>query len=192
MGIEHALLPEKGLIAPGELIIGADSHTCTYGALGAFSTGVGSTDLAAGMATGEGMVQGAERHQVRAHRQAEPVGIAARTLSCTSSARSAWTALCTSRWNLSATASHALSMDDRFTICNMAIEAGAKNGIFPVDDKTMDYIKGRVNREVTSISRPTPTPSTTQTIEIDLSALRSDRRVPAPAGEHQDHRRARA
>ena len=138
MGIEHALLPEKGLTAPGELIIGADSHTCTYGALGAFSTGVGSTDLAAGMATGKAWFK-----VPSAIKSMEFVGEGA----------------------------HALSMDDRFTICNMAIEAGAKNGIFPVDDKTMNYIKGRVNREVTAFEADADA-EYEQTIEIDLSALR--------------------
>ena len=86
MGIEHALLPEKGLAAPGEVIIGADSHTCTYGALGAFSTGVGSTDMAAGMATGKAWFKVPSAIKFDAHRQAVPSGSAARTSSCTSSA----------------------------------------------------------------------------------------------------------
>ena len=109
MGIEHALLPEKGIVVPGQVIIGADSHTCTYGALGAFSTGIGSTDMAIGMATGEAWfkVDGA------LYRSMEFVGDGIQYL----------------------------TMDDRFTIANMAIEAGAKNGIFPVDEKTMAYVK---------------------------------------------------
>ena len=92
MGIEHALLPEKGLTAPGELIIGADSHTCTYGALGAFSTGVGSTDLAAGMATGKAWFKVILSERL----------LIANNSSCISSVRSAWTARCTSRWSSSA------------------------------------------------------------------------------------------
>ena len=83
MGVEHALLPEKGIVTAGDCIIGADSHTCTYGAVGAFSTGVGSTDMAAGMANGRGLVQGARRHQGRADRQPSSALSPARTSSCT-------------------------------------------------------------------------------------------------------------
>ncbi|MFR1150450.1 MAG: 3-isopropylmalate dehydratase large subunit [Butyricicoccus sp.] len=167
MGIEHALLPEKGLTAPGELIIGADSHTCTYGALGAFSTGVGSTDLAAGMATGKAVLVPSAIKFVLTGKQARgyPAGRHPQL-----SARSAWTARCTIGGVRRPGRTRAV-MDDRFTICNMAIEAGAKNGIFPVDDKTMNYIKGRVNREVTAFEADADA-EYEQTIEIDPSALR--------------------
>ena len=149
MGIEHALIPEKGLAAPGEAIIGADSHTCTYGALGAFSTGVGSTDMAAGMATGTAWFKVPAALKITLKGKLQPYvsgkdvilhligeigvdGALYRSLEFTGDGVSE------------------LTMDDRFTIANMAIEAGAKNGIFPVDEKTEAYLKGRVNRPWTA------------------------------------------
>ena len=145
MGVEHALLPEKGLCAPGEIIVGADSHTCTYGALGAFSTGIGSTDMAAGMATGllwfkvPSAIKVILKGKLQPHVSGKDVilhligtigvdGALYQSLEFTGEGVSS------------------LGMDDRFTISNMAIEAGGKNGIFPVDEKTMEYINGRVNR----------------------------------------------
>ena len=120
VGVEHALLPEQGVVGPGDLIIGADSHTCTYGALGAFASGVGSTDLAAAMAIGKVWLRVPESHPVRLHRDARPVGLAARTSSCTPSARSASTGRCTGRWSSPGRSSRACSMDDRLSMCNMA------------------------------------------------------------------------
>lgn len=151
MGIEHALLPEKGLVGPGELIIGADSHTCTYGALGAFSTGVGSTDLAAGMATGKAWfrVPSAIKFNLVG---SLPKYVSGKDVILHIIGKIGVDGALYRSMEFTGEGVAALSMDDRFTICNMAIEAGAKNGIFPVDDKTRDYIKGRVNREVTEFT----------------------------------------
>lgn len=148
VGIEHALLPEKGIVAPGEMIIGADSHTCTYGAIGAFSTGVGSTDMAAGMASGLNWFKVPAAIKVELKGKLQPYvsgkdvilhligligvdGALYKTLEFTGEGVAE------------------LSMDDRFTIANMAIEAGGKNGIFPVDEKTIEYVTGRVDRPYT-------------------------------------------
>ena len=170
MGIEHALLPEKGIVAPGECIIGADSHTCTYGALGAFSTGVGSTDMAAGMATGKcwfkvpeaicfvlkgKMAPNVSGKDVILHIIGE-IGVDG--------------ALYQSMEFVGEGVSN-LTMDDRLTICNMAIEAGAKNGIFEVDDVTREYVKDRVNRPFTEYHAD-PDAVYANTIEIDLSAIK--------------------
>ena len=170
MGIEHALLPEKGLVVAGDAVIGADSHTCTYGALGAFSTGVGSTDMAAGMVTGKAWFK------VPSAIKFNLIGKPAKWVSGKDvilhiiGMIGVDGALYRSMEFVGEGIKN-LSMDDRFTICNMAIEAGAKNGIFPVDDKTMEYIKGRVNREVTAFEADADA-EYEQTIEIDLSALR--------------------
>ena len=170
MGVEHALLPEKGLTAPGELIIGADSHTCTYGALGAFSTGVGSTDLAAGMATGIAWfkVPSAIRFVLKGKKAPWISGkdVILHIIGMIGVDGALYKSM-----EFTGDGVAELSMDDRFTICNMAIEAGAKNGIFPVDDKTMAYIKGRVHRDVT-VFEADPDAEYEKTYEIDLSTLR--------------------
>ena len=170
MGVEHALLPEKGLTAPGELIIGADSHTCTYGALGAFSTGVGSTDLAAGMATGMAWfkVPSAIRFVLKGKQAPWLSGkdVILHIIGMIGVDGALYKSM-----EFTGDGVAELSMDDRFTICNMAIEAGAKNGIFPVDDKTMAYIKGRVHRDVT-VFEADPDAEYEKTYEIDLSTLR--------------------
>ncbi len=146
MGIEHALLPEKGLVVAGDVVIGADSHTCTYGALGAFSTGVGSTDMAAGMATGEAWFK------VPAAIKFNLVGKPSEWVSGKDiilhiiGKIGVDGALYKSMEFVGEGIAH-LGMDDRFTIANMAIEAGAKNGIFPVDDLTIEYMKDHSNRE---------------------------------------------
>lgn len=170
MGIEHALLPEKGLTAPGELIIGADSHTCTYGALGAFSTGVGSTDLAAGMATGKAWfkVPGAIRFVLKG--KLSP-WVSGKDVILHIIGQIGVDGALYQSMEFAGEGVASLSMDDRFTICNMAIEAGAKNGIFPVDEKTMAYIQGRVDREVT-VFEADPDAVYEREIEIDLSALK--------------------
>ncbi len=147
MGIEHALLPEKGLVGPGELIIGADSHTCTYGALGAFSTGVGSTDLAAGMATGRAWFRVPSAIKFNLVGKL-PKYVSGKDVILHIIGKIGVDGALYRSMEFGGEGVAELSMDDRFTICNMAIEAGAKNGIFPVDDKTREYIKGRVNREV--------------------------------------------
>ena len=146
MGIEHALLPEKGLAVAGDVIIGADSHTCTYGALGSFSTGVGSTDMAAGMATGKAWFK--VPSAIRIHLTGKPskwvsgkdvilhiIGMIGVDGALYRSLEFVGDGIAN------------LSMDDRFTIANMAVEAGAKNGIFPVDDQAVAYMKEHSKRE---------------------------------------------
>ena len=169
-GVEHALLPEKGLVTAGDCVIGADSHTCTYGALGAFATGVGSTDAAAGMATGEAWFKvpsairvtltGAPRKWVGGKDAILHLigllgvdGARYRSLEFTGDGVAA------------------LSMDDRFTIANMAIEAGAKNGIFPVDAATRRYLFEHRAKEP-AVHAADPDAAYERTIEIDLAALR--------------------
>ena len=170
MGIEHALLPEQGLTAPGEVIIGADSHTCTYGALGAFSTGVGSTDMAAGMATGLAWFKAPSAIKVnlvgRLSRYVSGKDVILHLIGLIGVDGALYQSL-----EFTGEGVASLEMDDRFTICNMAIEAGAKNGIFPVDDKTLDYLKGRVDREFTAFEADLDAQYTRE-ITIDLSALR--------------------
>ncbi len=146
MGIEHALLPEQGVVTAGDCIIGADSHTCTYGALGAFSTGVGSTDMAAGMATGKAWFK------VPSAIKFELVGKLTQNCSGKDVILSIIGligvdgALYKSMEFFGEGIAN-LSMDDRLCICNMAVEAGAKNAIFPIDSVTVDYLKGRSERE---------------------------------------------
>ncbi len=170
MGIEHALLPEKGLAAPGEVIIGADSHTCTYGALGAFSTGVGSTDMAAGMATGLAWFKVPAAIKVNLTGRLGPyVGgkdVILHLIGMIGVDGALYQSL-----EFAGEGVACLEMDDRFTICNMAIEAGAKNGIFPVDGKTLDYLAGRVDRAFTAFEAD-PDARYAREITIDLSALR--------------------
>lgn len=170
MGIEHALLPEKGLVAAGELIIGADSHTCTYGALGAFSTGVGSTDLAAGMATGKAWfkVPSAIKFELKGKLQPDVSGkdVILHIIGKIGVDGALYRSM-----EFAGEGVAALSMDDRFTICNMAIEAGAKNGIFPVDEKTMKYMNGRVNRTL-NIASADADAAYDETYVIDLNTLR--------------------
>ncbi len=170
MGIEHALLPEQGLTAPGEVIVGADSHTCTYGALGAFSTGVGSTDMAAGMATGLAWFKVPSAVKVELTGKLGPYVSGKDVILHLIGAIGVDGALYQSL-EFTGEGVASLEMDDRFTICNMAIEAGAKNGIFPVDEKTLDYLKGRVDREFTAFEAD-PDAAYTREVAIDLSALR--------------------
>ena len=145
MGIEHALLPEKGLVGPGELIIGADSHTCTYGALGAFSTGVGSTDMAAGMATGKAWFKVPSAIRFTLKGALKPMVSGKDVILHIIGMIGVDGALYRSM-EFTGEGLASLSMDDRLCMANMAIEAGAKNGIFEVDDVTLAYVKDRVNR----------------------------------------------
>ena len=138
-GIEHALLPEKGLVSAGDLVIGADSHTCTYGALGAFSTGVGSTDMAAGMAYGEAWFRVPEAIKVVLKGNLQK-WVSAKDVILHLIGRIGVDGARYKSLEFSGDGVGRLAMDDRFTIANMAIEAGAKNGIFPVDDKTLEYL----------------------------------------------------
>lgn len=170
MGIEHALLPEKGLVASGELIIGADSHTCTYGALGAFSTGVGSTDCAAGIATGKAWFRVPSAIRFNLH-GSMPEWVSGKDVILHIIGLIGVDGALYQSMEFTGSGVAALSMDDRFTICNMAIEAGAKNGIFPVDERTRAYMKGRVSRAVTEYIAD-PDAEYERTIDIDLSALR--------------------
>ena len=148
-GIEHALLPEKGLVAPGDCVIGADSHTCTYGALGAFSTGVGSTDMAAGMAIGENWFKVPAAIKVTLTGTLPPYVSGKDVILHLIGLIGVDGALYKSLEFVGPGVA-SLSMDDRFTIANMAIEAGGKNGIFPVDEKTVEYVTGRVSRPWTA------------------------------------------
>ena len=170
VGIEHALLPEKGLVAPGELVIGADSHTCTYGALGAFSTGVGSTDMAAGMAAGENWFKVPPAIKVILTGKPGPY-VSGKDVILHLIGRIGVDGALYKSLEFVGPGVHELSMDDRFTIANMAIEAGAKNGIFPVDEKTMDYVELRVERNWTAYD-PDPDAEYESEVFIELDKLR--------------------
>lgn len=145
MGIEHCLLPEQGLVGPGDLVIGADSHTCTYGALGAFSTGVGSTDLAAAMALGETWLKVPESIKFEFAGQLQPwVGgkdLILHTIGDIGVDGALYQAM-----EFTGPVIESLSMDGRFSMCNMAIEAGGKNGIIAPDETTRAYVEGRCQR----------------------------------------------
>lgn len=170
MGIEHALLPEKGLIAPGEVCIGADSHTCTYGALGAFSTGVGSTDMAAGMATGEAWfkVPSAILFKLKG---ALSENVSGKDVILHIIGKIGVDGALYKSMEFSGEGLKALSIDDRLCIANMAIEAGAKNGIFEVDDITLDYVKERVSRPFEYFKADSDE-DYDEIIELDLSEIK--------------------
>ena len=169
MGVEHALLPERGLVAAGDCIIGADSHTCTYGALGAFSTGVGSTDMAAGMATGETWFKVPEAIKVHLTGKLRPrvsgKDVILHLIGLIGVDGALYQSL-----EYCGEGVASLSMDDRLCISNMAIEAGAKNGIFPVDDVTIAFMEVRVNRPYT-VYEADPDAEYARGIEIDLSQV---------------------
>lgn len=170
VGIEHALLPEKGLVAPGDCVIGADSHTCTYGALGAFSTGVGSTDMAAGMATGEAWfkVPGAIKFNLtgKLSRWVSGKDVILHIIGMIGVDGALYKSM-----EFSGEGLKSLSMDDRLCMANMAIEAGAKNGIFEVDEITLDYVKGRTDRTFEAF-KADPDAVYDRVIDINLSELR--------------------
>lgn len=170
MGIEHALLPEQGLTLPGDVIIGADSHTCTYGALGAFSTGVGSTDMAAGMATGKAWfkVPSAIKFNLVGSlgKYVSGKDVILHIIGMIGVDGALYQSM-----EFGGEGVASLSMDDRFTIANMAIEAGGKNGIFPVDQRTMDYLCAHAKRHFT-VYRADPDAEYTAEYTIDLSALK--------------------
>ena len=169
MGIEHALLPEQGIVTAGDCIIGADSHTCTYGAVGAFSTGVGSTDMAAGMATGMAWfkVPAAIRFDLTGKLGPRVSGkdVILRIIGMIGVDGALYKSM-----EFTGPGVATLSMDDRLCICNMAIEAGAKNGIFPVDEVTIAYLTGRSRRPWT-VFEADPDAEYEKTIHIDLSAI---------------------
>lgn len=170
MGIEHALLPEQGFVAPGELIIGADSHTCTYGALGAFATGIGSTDMAAGMYSGTNWFRVPSGIRVNLSGRFSPY-VCGKDLILTLIGMIGVDGARYKSLEFTGSAIQHISIDDRFTICNMAIEAGAKNAIFPVDEVTMDYLNGRVKRPFTPVTADADAKYIC-TIDMDLSKIR--------------------
>ena len=169
MGIEHALLPEKGLVGPGDVVIGADSHTCTYGAIGAFSTGVGSTDMAAGMATGEAWFKVPS---------AIKFNLTGKLKDCCSGkdvilyiiGKIGVDGALYKSMEFTGEGMHTLTMDDRLCMANMAIEAGAKNGIFEVDDITLDYYEERMTHPYT-VYKADEDAEYDEVIDIDLSAI---------------------
>jgi 3-isopropylmalate/(R)-2-methylmalate dehydratase large subunit len=170
MGIEHALLPEQGLVGPGDCVIGADSHTCTYGALGAFSTGVGSTDMAAGMISGKAWFKVPSAIKVVLKGKLPPYVSGKDVILHLIGGIGVDGALYQSL-EFVGEGVKALSIDDRLCISNMAIEAGAKNGIFPVDDVTLAYEKGRFEREP-KIYSADPDAEYIREVTIDLDTLR--------------------
>lgn len=169
MGIEHALLPEQGIVAAGDLVIGADSHTCTYGALSAFSTGVGSTDVAAGIATSKAWFRVPSAIKFNLSGALAPWVSGKDVILHIIGMIGVDGALYRSM-EFAGEGVASLSMDDRFAICNMAIEAGAKNGIFPVDDATRAYMKDRVRHEPVEF-RADDDAVYERVIDIDLSAI---------------------
>ena len=177
MGIEHALLPEQGIVTAGDCIIGADSHTCTYGAVGAFSTGVGSTDLAAGIATGECWFKVPSAIRFVLKGQLRP-NVSGKDVILSIIGQIGVDGALYKSMEFTGPGVASLTMDDRLCICNMAIEAGAKNGIFPVDEVTMKYLEGRSER-TPKVFEADPDASYEQTVEIDLSAI-----VPTVACPH--------
>ncbi|AOZ77353.1 3-isopropylmalate dehydratase [Clostridium pasteurianum] len=170
MGIEHALLPEKGLTIPGDIVIGADSHTCTYGALGAFSTGVGSTDMAVGMATGKAWFKVPEAIKFvlkgKFNKWVSGKDLILHIIGMIGVDGALYKSM-----EFVGEGVKEISMDGRFTIANMAIEAGAKNGIFPVDEKALEYVKDRTDREW-KVFEADENAEYSKVIEIDLSEVK--------------------
>lgn len=171
MGIEHALLPEKGIVISGDTVIGADSHTCTYGALGAFSTGVGSTDMAAGMISGMAWFKVPSAIKVNVTGKFNK-WVSGKDLILHLIGKIGVDGALYRSLEFCGDGIANLSMDDRFCIANMAIECGAKNGIFPVDEKTLEYMKGRTEREPV-IFEADEDAVYDEVINIDLSTLKS-------------------
>lgn len=169
MGIEHALLPEQGRVTAGDCLIGADSHTCTYGALGAFSTGVGSTDMAAGMATGKAWFKVPSAIQVKLSGKLNDF-VSGKDVILSLIGQIGVDGALYQSLEFTGDGVQALSMDDRLCICNMAIEAGAKNGIFPVDEQTIEFLKAHGAKEP-KIYQADEDAVYEQVIEMDLSQI---------------------
>lgn len=169
MGVEHALLPEQGIVTIGDLIIGADSHTCTYGALGAFSTGVGSTDMAVGMATGEAWFKVPKAMKFNLKGKLRPY-VSGKDVILHIIGKIGVDGALYKSMEFSGSGLKNLTIDDRLCIANMAIEAGAKNGIFEVDDITIDYAKGRTSREF-RIYKADDDAEYEQVFDIDLDSI---------------------
>lgn len=170
VGIEHVILPEKGIVAPGMVTIGADSHTCTYGALGGFSTGVGSTDLGVALATGEAWFKVPETIKVNITGK-KPKYICGKDVMLTLIGMIGVDGALYKALEFAGEGVKELNITDRLTIANMAIEAGAKNGIFPVDDETLNYIKDRVTKPYEIVETDSDA-TYCQTVEINLSELK--------------------
>lgn len=170
VGIEHVILPEKGIVAPGMVTIGADSHTCTYGALGGFSTGVGSTDLGVALATGEAWFKVPETIKVNITGK-KPKYICGKDVMLTLIGMIGVDGALYKALEFAGEGVKELNITDRLTIANMAIEAGAKNGIFPVDDETLNYIKDRVTKPYEIVDADSDA-TYCQTVEINLSELK--------------------
>lgn len=169
MGIEHALLPEKGLVVPGDVVIGADSHTCTYGALGAFSTGVGSTDMAVGMKTGKAWFKVPEAIKInltgKLSKWVSGKDVILHIIGLIGVDGARYESM-----EFVGEGVASLSMDDRFAIANMAIEAGGKNGIFPVDERTLEYVKEHSTKTY-EIFEADEDAEYVEELTIDLSSL---------------------
>ena len=170
MGVEHCLLPEQGIVGPGQLIIGADSHTCTYGVLGAFSTGVGSTDVAAAMATGETWFRVPESIKVIVKNKPKDPWVSGKNVILYLIGKISVDGARYQALEFTGDGLQYISMDDRQTIANMAIEAGQKIGIFPVDELTMEYIKDRFQGEYT-VYESDPDAVCSMEVEIDFAEL---------------------
>lgn len=168
-GIEHVILPDKGLVGPGMLTIGADSHTCTYGAVNSFATGVGTTDLAVAMATGEAWFKVPAAIQVELKGQ-KPKYVNGKDVILTLIGEIGVDGALYQALEFTGPGVAELSMTDRFTIANMAIEAGGKNGIFPFDERTRAYVEGRMKMTYEPVA-PDPDATYVRTIRIDLSRL---------------------
>ncbi len=170
VGIEHVILPEKGIVAPGMLTIGADSHTCTYGAVNGFATGVGSTDLGAAMATGEAWFKVPQAIKVELTGK-KPAGISGKDVILTLIGQIGVDGALYKSLEFAGVGVKSLSMTDRLTISNMAIEAGGKAGIFPYDEVTAEYVKDRVTKHFEPVAADEDAVYC-QTVKIDLSALK--------------------
>ena len=170
MGVEHALLPEKGLVVPGDVVIGADSHTCTYGALGAFSTGIGSTDMAAGMATGEAWFKIPEAIKFvlkgKPRRWVSGKDVILHIIGMIGVDGALYKSM-----EFIGEGVSQLSMDDRFSMANMAIEAGGKNGVFEVDEKTLEYVKEHSSKPY-KVYKADSDAEYVETYEIDLDMVK--------------------
>lgn len=169
-GVEHAILPESGIVVAGDAVIGADSHTCTYGAIGAFSTGVGTTDIATGMATGQLWFKVPSAIKFNLHgklpKYVSGKDVILHIIGCIGVDGALYKSM-----EFTGEGVKELSMEDRFTICNMAIEAGAKNGIFPVDEAAIEYLDKHAKREY-KIYEADSDAEYEEVVDVDLSAIR--------------------
>lgn len=169
-GVEHAILPESGIVVAGDAVIGADSHTCTYGAIGAFSTGVGTTDIATGMATGQLWFKVPSAIKFNLHGKL-PKYVSGKDVILHIIGRIGVDGALYKSMEFTGEGVKELSMADRFTICNMAIEAGAKNGIFPVDEATIEYLDKHAKRDY-KIYEADKDAEYEEVVDVDLSAIR--------------------